>query len=108
MIKFPAVFRFHGQDELLYIDGHSDLLQHYQLHQSYFTPEDLLIDSNGQAYRLTQLDAPSGTGPLLKTFAQPELTAMVQAHFFALAQSCVTKIQAGQISTLFSLIQGQE
>ncbi|CAI3794284.1 DUF4144 domain-containing protein [Rheinheimera sp. MM224] len=115
MIHYPAIFKFAGQDELIYIASQSSFEQHYQLQQPYFTPDDLLIDATGQAYLLHQLTQHSSCLAALslpalslpvsaKQFEQPELTALVQAHFFALAQSCVVKIQAPSITALFELL----
>jgi hypothetical protein len=110
MIHYPAIFKFAGQDELLYIATQSRFERHYQLQQPYLTPDDLLIDATGQAYLLQQLKRHNSTLPAsslpvsARQFEQPELTALVQAHFFALAQSCVVKIQAASITALFNLL----
>jgi len=109
-MNYPAIFKFEGQDELIYIASRSSFEQHYQLQQPYFTPEDLLIDATGQAYLLYQFTQHSSSLPafslpvLARRFEQSELTALVQAHFFALAQSCVVKIQAPSITALFELL----
>ena len=110
MIHYPAIFKFAGQDELIYIASQSNFEQQYQLQQPYFTPDDLLIDSTGQAYMLHQFTQHSSYLPtfslpeLIRQFELPELTALVQAHFFTLAQSCVVKIQAPSITALFDLL----
>ena len=105
MIHYPAIFKFAGQDELIYIATQSSFEQQYQLQHPYFTPDDLLIDTTGQAYLLHQFTQHSSSLPVFaKQFEQPELTALVQAHFFALAQSCVVKIQAHSITALFELL----
>jgi protein structure with unknown function len=110
MIHYPAIFKFAGQDELSYIATQNSFEQQYQLQQPYFTPDDLLIDATGQAYLLHQFIQHSTALPALslpelaRQFELPELTALVQAHFFALAQSCVVKIQAPSITALFELL----
>ncbi len=105
MIHYPAIFKFSGQDELSYVATQNSFEQQYQLQQAYFTPEDLLIDATGQAYLLHQFIQHSCSLPALaRQFELPELTALVQAHFFALAQSCVVKIQAPSITALFELL----
>lgn len=105
MIHYPAIFKFAGQDELIYIASQSSLEQHYQLQQAYFTPDDLLIDATGQAYLLHQLKQHHSVLPAaIRQYELPELTALVQAHFFALAQSCVVKIQAPSNTALFELL----
>ncbi|RVT46151.1 hypothetical protein EMM73_10640 [Rheinheimera sediminis] len=105
MISYPAIFKFTGQDELIYLAGPSCFRQFHALQQLYLTPEDLLIDAKGQAYLLHQMNQDSSALPLVfKQFELSELTAMVQSHFFALAQSCIVKIQAESIEALFSLL----
>lgn len=105
MMNYPAIFKFAGQDELIYLAAPSSFEQQYQLQQPYLTPEELLIDATGQAYLLYQVNQDSYTLPsLFQQFELSELTALVQAHFFALAQSCVVKIQAPSIPALFSLL----
>lgn len=105
MIHFPAIFKFTGLDELLYIADQSDFYQHYQLQQAYLTPQDLLIDSSGKAYLLQQWSWQKQQQPITAQFDLHELTALVQAHFFSSAQSCVTKIQAASIESLFNLLR---
>lgn len=105
MIKYPAIFKLAGQDELIYIATKSNFEHQFQLQQAYFTPEDLLIDATGQAYLLQQLNQHnSSLAASVRQFELPELTTLVQAHFFALAQSCVVKIQAPSVSALFDLL----
>ncbi len=105
MIKYPAIFKFTGQDELLYLATKSSFEHQFQLQQAYFTPEDLLIDATGQVYLLQRLNQHnSSLAASVRQFELPELTALVQAHFFALAQSCVVKIQAPSVSALFDLL----
>lgn len=105
MIQFPAVFKLSDQDELLYIADQNGFTTQYQLQRPYLTPDDLLIDSEGKAYLLHQLSLENSLPRLFKKFTLQELTALVQAHFFANAQTCVTKIHAADINTLFSLLQ---
>lgn len=104
MMKYPAIFKFAGQDELLYIATRSSFEHHFQLQQAYFTPDDLLIDATGQAYLLDQIQQQSVLPVAIRQYELQELTALVQAHFFALAQSCVVKIQAPSVSVLFDLL----
>lgn len=105
MIEFPAIFKLSGQDELLLSETQSNFMQHYQLQQSYLLPDDLLIDSTGQAYSLKPCPLETVATNAVKEFSLQELTALVQTHFFASAQTCVTKIQAPDIKTLFSLLK---
>lgn len=104
-MNYPAIFKLAGQDELIYIATKSSFEHQFQLQQPYLTPEDLLIDAAGQAYLLQQLKQHSSSLPAaVRQFELQQLTALVQAHFFALAQSCVVKIQAPSVSALFDLL----
>ncbi len=105
MIQFPAILKLSGQDELLLSETPGSFIQHYQLQWPYLLPDDLLIDSKGQAYSLQFFSLESPLNKVVKEFSQLELTALVQAHFFASAQTCVTKIQAVDIKTLFGLLK---
>lgn len=109
MIHYPAIFKFAGQDELLYVCDQSNFYQQYQLQHPYLTADDLLIDAAGQSYLLHLLKHDLSSLPLVfRQFELPELTALVQAHFFALVQSCVVKIQAPSIAALFGLLQDSD
>jgi hypothetical protein len=105
MIQFPAILKLSGQDELLLSDTQNSFMQHYQLQQPYLLPDDLLIDSTGLAYSLKPFSLDTSANKAVKEFSLQELTTLMQAHFFASAQTCVTKIQAPDIKTLFSLLQ---
>ncbi|KOO57323.1 hypothetical protein WH43_14675 [Rheinheimera sp. KL1] len=102
-MNYPVIFKLANQDELLYIATQSSFIKQYQLQQAYLTPEDLVVDATGQAYLLHQVQHNHLPAPC-KQFTQPELTALVQAHFFALAQTCAIKIQATSIPELFKLL----
>lgn len=105
MMKYPAIFKLAGQDELLYLATKSSFEHQFQLQQAYFTPDDVLIEATGQAYLLDQFKLPQSVLPAaIRQYELQELTALVQAHFFALAQSCVVKIQAPSVSALFDLL----
>jgi len=105
MIQYPVILKLSGQDELLLAETPACFIQHYQLQRPYLLPDDLLIDSKGQAFSLQAFSLEGPPAQAVKAFSLQELTALVQAHFFASAQTCVTKIQAADISTLFNLLQ---
>lgn len=108
-MNYPAIFKLAGQDELIYVATQSDFAEQYQLQQAYLTPEDLLIDATGQAYLLQQFQHQHNHLPApFRQFTLPELTALVQAHFFALAQTCVIKIQATSVPALLKLLAGKQ
>jgi hypothetical protein len=110
MIHYPAIIKLEAQDELIYLASASDFLQQYQQQYGYFTAEDLLIDARGHSYQLQSYQPqqpgqpPTAPTPLTKHWSLTELQALVQAHFFSLAQSCVVKIQAPSIPALFELL----
>ena len=105
MIQFPAVIKLTGQDELIYNADVADFTVNIQLQQAYLLADDLLIDATGQGYLLSDFSTNTQTQcAATAVFDLHQLTAMVQAHFFSEAQSCVTKIQAPSIAALFELL----
>lgn len=109
MVNYPAIFKLAGQDELIYLADQYSFDQQYQLQKSYLTADDLLIDATGRGYLLERFKHDMSSLPQqLRQFELSELTALVQAHFFALAQSCVVKIQASSITGLYHLLAESE
>lgn len=108
MMQFPVILKLSGQDELLYAADKHSLAQHYQLQSAYLLPDDIVIDSTGNAYPLQSLYANNLPQQASQQFSLAELTQLVQAHFFSLAQSCVVKIQAPSIPGLFQLLEQTE
>lgn len=99
--EFPLLLSYQGQQEAeLIIDKQMlDQLLHQPLH---LLPDgDRLIDSLGRVYLL---DAAHKLYASDERLDLAEVISLIQQHFFALAQSCVVKIQAPDIRSALLLL----
>lgn len=101
-IGFPVLLVYAGSDELLALSDLPALQQFLAQPQLLVYGADTLIDSAGQQWNLNAEHRLSATG---RTWSLPELTLLVQRHFFAQDQCCVSKIAAADIPALIALVQ---
>lgn len=107
MIHWPCLFKLEGDDELLFIPSENALIE--ELESLIGSNEDILIDSIGEAFQV-------GMGPdrvlLLtrygRTLTLAEVTSLIQAHEFALAQVCLTKIHFNSVSEAVQALRSQD
>lgn len=66
---------------------------------------DYIIDSLGTEWQFNSEGIPYAT---TRRWSLPQLIARVQQHFFAQAQSCVSKIQAPDLQALIQMISSDE
>jgi len=99
-MRFPVLLQLDQQDELMVAATAEQLQQLLRLHAAVLVEDDRLIDSDGRCYRCDSQTATS-------SISLSELTALVQAHFFALSQSCTLKIQAPSAADLIHLVLQQ-
>ena len=98
MIIWPAIIKYSGQHELFYISDELDWNSNCNLQRSSFGLGDLLIDSDGMSYDLTDVREISllcSTGSL----NLGELTELVRYHASELGHCCVSKLGFSSIAT---------
>ncbi len=86
------LFKLEGDDELLFIASEADLVN--ELDSLISSDEDVLIDSLGEVYKVqagSNLD--TAFTAQHRALTLEEVTSLIQAHEFALAQVCIIKIQ---------------
>lgn len=99
--EFPMLLSYQGQQEAELIIDKQMLDQLLQQPQHLLPDADRLIDSKGRVYRLDK------NHQLYISSEQLDLAgviSLIQQHFFALAQSCVVKIQAPDIRSALLLL----
>jgi len=104
-IRFPVLFVYSGSDELLPLVDLPALQQFLQQPQALLFGADCFIDSAGLQWTFDTLHTFNQTG---RIWTLTELTLLVQRHFFAQQQCCVSKINAPDISALIGLVQQAE
>lgn len=99
--NFPLLLSYQGQQEAELI-GDQLMLEQLLRQPQYLLPfADRLIDSLGKVYMLNADQQLCCTGLQL---GLAEVISLIQQHFFALAQSCVVKIQAPDIGSALLLL----
>lgn len=101
-IRFPLLLVYAGSDELLALRDLQTLQQFLAQPQLLVYGADTLIDSAGKQWLFDAEHRLSETG---RIWSLPELTLLVQRHFFAQNQCCVSKIAAADIAALIALVQ---
>ena len=101
-IRFPVLLVYAGSDELLALPDLPALQQFLAQPQLLVYGADTLIDSAGQQWIFDAEHRLSATG---RIWTLPELTLLVQRHFFAQDQCCVSKIAAADIPALIALVR---
>lgn len=101
-ISYPVLLVYSGSDELQPLASLAALQQFLQQPQALLFGEDCLIDSAGLQWTFDPQHNFSRTG---QAWTLAELTVLVQRHFFAQQQCCVSKINAADIAALIALVQ---
>ena len=99
--QFPLLLSYQGQSEAELIMDKRMLEQLLQQPLHLLPDADRLIDSLGQVYRL---DVDYQLYASTEQLDLSEVISLIQRHFFALAQSCVVKIQAPDIRSALLLL----
>lgn len=96
--QFPAWLQFAGSPELLYLPDQATLLR--SCNEELLLPDDRLIDSTGQSF---SLDNPHQPIPQ-QQLTLDTLVSLLQAHYFAEQQSCLSKIQPGTAQQAIAML----
>lgn len=99
--EFPLLLSYQGQQEAELIMDKQILEQLLQQPLHLLPDGDRLIDSLGRVYRL---DANHQLYATTEQLDLAEVISLIQQHFFALAQSCVVKIQTPDIRSALLLL----
>lgn len=93
MIQWPALIKFSGDDELLYISTRAEWESDPDLHSTSYEEGDRLIDSLGMVYTLHYHNGESRVklAPEHNQVSVAELCTLLKSHFLCLQQCCVPK-----------------
>ncbi|MEX3071643.1 DUF4144 family protein [Vibrio alginolyticus] len=91
-ILWPCLLKLEGDDELIYLQSHSDLQTECQA--LIWGQEDFVVDSHGYTFSL-QYDTENQITLNAKNeiLSVAEVTSLIQSHEFSQAQRCIIKIQ---------------
>lgn len=92
-LSYPAIIKFDGCDELILLTSESDWQGDDELLLYVTTEQDVLIDSLGQVFQLSQLQMQGITAKPLDYIATAEnVNELIQAHFAAEQECCISKL----------------
>lgn len=93
MIKWPALLKLDGDDELLYLASEQQCIE--ECAEMILGEGDHLIDCCGQSFAIVSCARSAQDIELMPTgqsYDAQQVCQLIQAHEFAAAQVCVTKI----------------
>ena len=106
MINWPAFIKYAEDDELAYIAGEEQWLQDTALHDFDYTPDDCLIDSDGQVFSLQFFSEgkvmPQATGDVKSL---EFVLGLIKAHAAEKGSCCVAKLYAPSYAEALVILQ---
>ncbi len=103
-VKWPAMIKLHGADELIYLQDHAAWLSDDNVQAMHLTADDILIDSAGLCFQLAKNRNESfmATGECLNL---PQVTQLVRMHAAQDGACCVAKLHASSIADAIAMLQ---
>ncbi|WP_415884220.1 DUF4144 family protein [Neptuniibacter sp. QD34_54] len=99
MIKWPAIIKYQGDNELIYIASGSVWETDQDLHAVVYDADDRLIDSDGVLFSLEEReDRLVILRPVEACFELEEMVDLIRAHFSSIGECCVSKFSIGSIA----------
>lgn len=94
MVNWPAVIKYSGEDELLFIESGSHWISDDDLTVYPYHYDDVLLDSNGELFSIdNRLFV-----PLKKTLPINEFELWIKNHMVILNQCCSSKLSFAKYS----------
>ncbi|EKO3384908.1 DUF4144 domain-containing protein [Vibrio fluvialis] len=90
MVNWPALLKLDGDDELVYLA--SEVQFHQECDEMILGTGDHLIDCQGHSHHIRSAENRLTLVADDKCYSAEEVCQLIQAHEFAAAQVCVTKI----------------
>lgn len=95
-VHWPAIIKFDGDDELIYVADAGQLIDDSELQQTYFREQDKIIDSSGSTYRINVANTLNLT-PTNEYMTLEEIKELLQLHLSNHGTCCVAKFHANSI-----------
>ena len=105
MIYWPAVIKHDGEDELIYISSATVWHNDEEMLLYVFTERDVLIDSHGQVFSLTDIQTCPESAIALATATIDNINELVRAHAVICGECCVEKIHCQTLSQAMKFIE---
>ncbi len=104
MIHWPTLLKHDGEDELIYIESAQAWADDEEMLLFIFTERDVLIDSQGQVFSLSDVQANSASCSPLATASVDNLLELVRSHAALQGECCISKIHCQSISECLAIV----
>ena len=105
MINWPAVIKYNGDDELIYIGSNEEWMRDADSHLYNHSRDDYLIDSSGHIFNLEHVNDdilnPQGTGSQISL---QDFIRLVRIHASNSHRCCIEKISFRNIAEGINLV----
>ena len=103
MIQWPCILKLDGDCELIFVASKLQLDE--ELEGLIWGSTDCLIDSAGQRYAISQKNDTYLLEPRAVALSLQSVTDLIQAHEFAKAEMCLTKIHFTSIEEAIQSVE---
>jgi len=107
-INWPAVIKYHGEDELIYIESLSEWKNDPDLCLPHYESEDRLIDACGALFSLPAAPSLSDTGMFVSLEARilvPEFVELIRKHAVIENYCCSAKLNAKTYQQVIAMVK---
>lgn len=111
MIQWPAIIKHDGEDELIYVSSLSEWQRDEEMLLYIFTERDILIDSSGQVFSLTDVQQNIADNndildnKCLATVNADNIMELVRAHAAIIGSCCIEKMHARSAIQAIKLVK---
>lgn len=105
MITWPAILKYDGENELVFILNQAQWNKDPDLFYYAYESDDFLLDSDGMIYRLDQIEDHFVT-PVAdnRNASIEEVIDMLKAHMSELGHCCIAKISLNSIKEAIDMV----
>lgn len=101
LVRWPAVIKLHGDDALIFIADWPHFVLDTDLQTMHFQPQDMLIDSAGSVFKLSQ-SRPLKIMQSATMLSLEEVILLLRAHLANDGTCCVSKFYASSIAAAYA------
>jgi len=108
MVNWPAVLKYHGEDELIYVESLAEWQSDPSLHLPHYESEDRLIDANGALFSLSSTSCSSDTSMFVALDSRilvSEFVELVRKHAVLENYCCSAKLNAKTYQQVIAMVK---
>lgn len=107
-IQWPAIILYAGDDELTLVRSQQGWDSDDGFMQTVYAPDDMLIDSTGNAFRISSVNGGVVLEPIAESKTLNEINRIIRRHFAQSGNCCVSKFHANSIVEALQSVDSSE